>query len=246
MERRLALTMSPAQTNIAHGSDNAAELVVPAEPNVADESAAGAEPTAGARRKRGEELESAIRQATVDELTTCGYGELSIESVAARAQTGKASIYRRWPTKVDLVTDALVGLCTGPLHFASEVGTDDSITTREALRQVMLRIVGLMTGPSSPAMRACWAEVMRDSVFAQTIQREFFGPRRDTMNALLERGIARGEVRPDIRTDLVHDVIGGTLCQRVLMRGVTPSEDDIDAFLDQFLMPAIEPHKTVG
>ena len=59
----------------------------------------------GRQRKRGVELERAIKDATIAELACGGYGSVTIESVAARAQTGKASIYRRWPTKQELVLD---------------------------------------------------------------------------------------------------------------------------------------------
>ncbi|HEX4728285.1 MAG TPA: helix-turn-helix domain-containing protein, partial [Jatrophihabitans sp.] len=69
--------MSPAPANFAQASDNAEEP--------------------GRQRKRGAELEQAIRDATIAELASGGYGSVTIESVAARAQTGKASIYRRWP-----------------------------------------------------------------------------------------------------------------------------------------------------
>ncbi|MEO7262767.1 MAG: helix-turn-helix domain-containing protein, partial [Jatrophihabitantaceae bacterium] len=69
----------------------------------------------GRQRKRGVALERAIKDATLAELACGGYGSVTIESVAARAQTGKASIYRRWPTKQELVLDALGDLLSGPL-----------------------------------------------------------------------------------------------------------------------------------
>ena len=60
------------------------------------------------RRRRGAALEDAILAAAYVELATVGYGAFSVEAVAARARTGKASIYRRWPTKQELVLDALL------------------------------------------------------------------------------------------------------------------------------------------
>jgi AcrR family transcriptional regulator len=249
------MALSPA--NISHGSDNPAAndpaSVDPASVDPASVDPASVDPAARhespdapnevSRRKRGEELEQAILQATVEALATCSYAELSIESVAARAQTGKASIYRRWPTKQDLVTETLVGLCSGPLAFATDAVTDDDISTRDALLQVLIRVAALMTGPVAPAMRAIWSEAMRDSVFAETIDREFFAPRRTTMVQLLERGVRRGEVRPDVRPEYVHDTIGGALSNRILLRGTVPSDEDLAHFLDNFVMPAIQPTK---
>jgi AcrR family transcriptional regulator len=60
------------------------------------------------RRRRGEELESALLDAAWDELADVGFASLTMESVAARAKTGVAVLYRRWPNKNDLVMAAIV------------------------------------------------------------------------------------------------------------------------------------------
>jgi len=59
------------------------------------------------QRRRGEELEAALLEAAWDELVAAGFGKLTMESVAARARTGVAVLYRRWPNKDDLVLDAI-------------------------------------------------------------------------------------------------------------------------------------------
>jgi AcrR family transcriptional regulator len=59
------------------------------------------------QRRRGEELESALLEAAWDELVTAGFARLTMESVATRARTGVAVLYRRWPRKDDLVLDAI-------------------------------------------------------------------------------------------------------------------------------------------
>ncbi|MDT4905972.1 MAG: hypothetical protein QOH52_3988, partial [Pseudonocardiales bacterium] len=88
------------------------------------------------QRRRGAALEDAIREAAYAELTEVGYTAFSVEAVAARARTGKASIYRRWPTKQELVLDAL--LVTLPTAEQCGIGVtlDDSVTTVQALHQV--------------------------------------------------------------------------------------------------------------
>jgi AcrR family transcriptional regulator len=59
------------------------------------------------QRRRGEELEAALLQAAWDELVEAGFARLTMESVAARARTGVAVLYRRWPCKDDLVLAAI-------------------------------------------------------------------------------------------------------------------------------------------
>jgi AcrR family transcriptional regulator len=59
------------------------------------------------QRRRGEELESALLQAAWEELVEAGFAKMTMESVAARAKTGVAVLYRRWPRKDDLVLAAI-------------------------------------------------------------------------------------------------------------------------------------------
>ena len=59
------------------------------------------------QRRRGEELEAALLEAAWEELVSAGFARLTMESVAARAKTGVAVLYRRWPRKDDLVLDAI-------------------------------------------------------------------------------------------------------------------------------------------
>ncbi len=67
--------------------------------------AASAQPAS--LRRRGAVLERAILEAALEQLSTVGWNGLTMEGVAAGAQTGKAAVYRRWPSKEDLVADAL-------------------------------------------------------------------------------------------------------------------------------------------
>jgi AcrR family transcriptional regulator len=71
------------------------------------------------QRRRGEELEAAILEAAWDELVDVGFAKLTMESVAARAKTGVAVLYRRWPRKDDLVLDAIAhyGVVTQPVDL---------------------------------------------------------------------------------------------------------------------------------
>ncbi len=63
--------------------------------------------TAAGTRRRGEALERAIFAAVIDQLAAVGYAGLTMDGVAAAASTGKAALYRRWPSKAELVADAL-------------------------------------------------------------------------------------------------------------------------------------------
>src|SRR5436305_10798418 len=93
-----------------------------------------------ALRRRGAALEDAIRAAAFDELTEVGYTAFSVESVAARARTGKSSIYRRWPTKAGLVLDALCTELPTPAQCGLEMEMPPDLSTIDALRGIASRI----------------------------------------------------------------------------------------------------------
>lgn len=215
--------MTAAPPNIAPGSDNDG----PDEP--------------GRQRKRGAELEQAIRDATIAELASGGYGSVTIESVAARAQTGKASIYRRWPTKQELVVDSVGCLLSGPLMTVSDLQWDDTVSTRDALLQIVRQATSFMTGERGAAMRSIMGESLRDEEFASTFECDFYDPRKQALVTLLERGVRRGEVRPEVVSTLCPDVVAGTLIQRFLVRRQPVTDAELIAFVDGFLMPAIRP-----
>ncbi|HEV7205512.1 MAG TPA: TetR/AcrR family transcriptional regulator [Jatrophihabitans sp.] len=192
------------------------------------------------QRKRGAALEDAIREAAYAELTEVGYTAFSVEGVAARARTGKASIYRRWPTKQDLVTDAL---CTGlptPAQCGMPFEPDDSVTTADALRTVARTIARVITSPAGDAVRAIKCEAAADPELAQLIDDRFQAPRRAALLGLLQRGVERGEVRPDAVTALVADVIPAVLTHRVILQREPLGEADITAIIEQVFIPLIE------
>lgn len=217
--------MTSAPINIAEASDNSVSESAAEEP--------------GRQRKRGAELEQAIRDATIAELASGGYGSVTIESVAARAQTGKASIYRRWPTKQELVVDSVGCLLSGPLMTVVDLQLDDTISTRDALLDMIRQATTAMTGARGDAMRSIMGESLRDQEFSATFECDFYDPRKQALVALLERGVERGEVRSEAVSTLFPDILAGTLIHRFLVRRQPVEDADLEAFVDGFVMPAI-------
>jgi AcrR family transcriptional regulator len=192
-----------------------------------------------ASRKRGAALEDAILEAAYIELTEVGYTAFTVEGVAARARTGKASIYRRWPTKQELVMDALDTRLPTPEQCGIPSGIDDTVTTVDALREVARAIASVITSPAGDAMRAIKCEAFADPQLAKLVDDRFQAPRRAAMIALLERGVARGEVRPEAANQLVADVLPAMLTHRVLLQREDLTERDIAAIMDQVFIPLV-------
>src|SRR3954454_24242012 len=174
-------------------------------------------PAATGQRKRGVALEDAILEASYLELSQVGYTGYSVEGVPARARTGKASIYRRWPTKQELVLDTLCARLPTPQQCGLELNLPDSVTTAEALRMIARRISGILASPDGAVMRAIKCEAVTDPALARAIDDRFQAPRRAAMVALLQRGVERGEVRPEAATPIVADVLPAVLTHRIVM-----------------------------
>jgi AcrR family transcriptional regulator len=191
-------------------------------------------------RKRGAALEDAIRDAAFAELTEVGYTAFSVEGVAARARTGKGSIYRRWPTKQELVMDVLVEMLPSPEQAGITAELDDSVTTREALLGVARAIGTVITSPSGAVMRAIKCEAMGDPELARLVDERFQAPRRAALLALLRRGVERGEVRPEAATQLVADVIPAVLSHRVILQREPLTKRDITDIIEQIFIPLVE------
>lgn len=211
-------------TTIPEGCDNAMSLT----------------PLTGARRKRGTALEDAIREAAYSELAEVGYTAMSLEAVAARAHTGKASIYRRWPTKADLVLDSLCSILPTPAECGTVPDVSDDTSTFDALRAMARVIAGVLNSPAGDVMRAVKCEAAIDPNLARAIDERFQAPRRAAMLELLRRGVERGEVRPDAVSPLVADVLPAILTHRVVMLRQRVSETDITEIIDDVLIPLVQ------
>jgi len=175
----------------------------------------------GPGRPRDPEADRAILRATVDLLVEEGYEGLSIEGVAARAGVGKTTIYRRWPSKAELVV-AAIKLTKAPVEPGSPTLEE---STRDALARILGGFTRSMSHTGSGKMLAgLVAEMARNPELAQTVRVGLLEQRRSIVYAILERGIERGEVRATIDPELVADLLGGAVVTRVLLTGgpVTP------------------------
>jgi AcrR family transcriptional regulator len=191
-------------------------------------------------RKRGPALEQAILAAAYQELSEAGYASFSVEAVAARAHTGKASIYRRWPTKHELVLDAIVLALPVAEQLGMGIDFPGNLTTAEALRQVAQVISRILTSPAGDAMRAVKCEAVVDPELARAVDDRFQAPRRAFLLSLLERGVARGEVRPEAVSPLVADVLPAVLTHRIILQREPLTEEDLNQIVELVLLPLVQ------
>lgn len=198
-------------------------------------------PVRSGLRRRGAALVEAIQEAARDELADVGYMAFSIESVAARAHTGKASIYRRWGDKQALVLDAIeCALPPAPaLDILDLVGRDTC--TRDALLMVMRRLAQGLGEGRSDLFRAVASACARDAALADLVDTCVVQPRKQAMLRILQNGVERGEVRPAAVTLQVTEVGPAMIFHAVLTEGSPPPDEQIVSLVDNILMPILRP-----
>jgi AcrR family transcriptional regulator len=186
-------------------------------------------------RRRGDALVEAILQATMAELAGQGYDGFTIEAVAERAQTGKASIYRRWPNKLELALDAI------EKHMPSIGSRPDTGSVRGDLLVVLRRFAKHMNSREGGAMRACMSDLKSHVELAAAVRERLVAPRKQVVFDVLQRGVERGEVRPDALTDRVAELGPMLLNAEQMQHGRPLRDSDILAILDDVLIPVIRP-----
>jgi AcrR family transcriptional regulator len=190
---------------------------------------------AASLRRRGAVLERAILDAALEQLSTVGWNGLTMEGVAARAQTGKAAVYRRWPSKEDLVADALqAGLPS--LTEAPDLGS-----VREDLLEVCRRVREAMYSQPGFALRSVLYEC--DAAQAERFHSVILGgvvePTKDLLRVIVHRGIERGEVRPDAANSYVFDAIPAMMMYRSKVCASEWSDLDVEEMIDQLMVPLL-------
>ncbi|GHE06808.1 TetR/AcrR family transcriptional regulator [Streptomyces alanosinicus] len=189
-------------------------------------------------RRRGAVLERAILNAALEQLGEVGWKGLTMEGVAAGAQTGKAAVYRRWPSKEDLVADALV---TGlpPMEAAPDLGS-----VREDLLALCRQARRIMYSPPGVALRSVIHEC--DQTQAERFQEVIVGgvvePTVRLLGEVISRGIERGEVRPDAANSYVFDAVPAMMMYRSKMCASEWSDQDLEEMIDRLMLPLLRPY----
>jgi AcrR family transcriptional regulator len=185
------------------------------------------------RPRGGRPLDAArdddIRQAALELLAEQGYDRITVEAVAARARAGKATVYRRWASKADLMVDAInqlkppvestpdTGSLIGDLHSLFGVnGLDDNT----------FRVVCGVTSALS-----------HDPELARAFRDNIVCPRQAVVRAVLERAVDRGEVPPDRDLDLLCTLFPALMLHRIVFVGEPPDPGFVERVIDHVIVP---------
>jgi AcrR family transcriptional regulator len=187
-----------------------------------------------ATRRRGAVLERAIYTAVLGELAESGYAGLALDRVAQRAKIGRASLYRRWSSKSELVADA-VAHALPPLQQAPDTGNirTDLLACFEQMHQIL-------DGLGRLALQALAAELHdpADKALITLIRDRVLEPRLQVVLDVLLKGASRGEIRAEAAVPVLARTGPALLFQHLLLYGTPPPRTQIEDIIDRVILPA--------
>jgi AcrR family transcriptional regulator len=180
-------------------------------------------------RPRSAIADKAILDAAVDLFAERGFEGFSVEDVADRAGVSKATVYRRYPSKVDLVVEAGSCLATDEITFPDTGNLRDDV--RGLARSLVNAFKNTRAGKMMPVMtfeRRRYPEL--DAGY-----RRFLADRKARTREVLRRGIDRGELPPDTDVAVMSSMLVGPIFHRLMITQEPMNEAFVDALVDALL-----------
>jgi AcrR family transcriptional regulator len=166
-----------------------------------------------------------VLDATAALLSEVGYDELSVDAVASRAGVHKTTVYRRWPTKPELIADA------ARVQAADSVPIPDTGTLAGDLRILAREVVANIVSDGG-ARRARTLVAAACSGELADVLHSFWAHRLDASAAIVERAVDRGELSATINHTLIIEAVVGPIWLRLLLTGGPLDEEFADAIAE--------------
>lgn len=185
-------------------------------------------------RPRSEEARRAILESTLQLLQKTGFTDLSIEAIATKAGVGKATVYRWWPNKAELVMEAFVSAVEAELRIPT------SGSAEKVIREQMKRWTRIFASPLGRVIAAVIGAGQSDPEMLQAFRRQYVEPRRKEARKLLSEAMRTGEIRSNLNPDTILDILYGPLYMRLLLQHAELDSGLPDLVFD-IVMPGLRP-----
>lgn len=176
--------------------------------------------------------EAELLAVTLQLLQQHGYDRLTMEAVATQAKASKATMYRRWPSKADLVLAAFIE-GTRMTGVPPRTGS---------LRGDLLEIgtsVCQQACEHAATMRAVLNEMSHNPALSAAMQNAFISQRKLMLDEVLADAVQRGEIDAAAVSDEIYDLLPGYLVFRALISGRPPTEETVRTLVDDVLVPTL-------
>ncbi|MFE7975200.1 TetR/AcrR family transcriptional regulator [Streptomyces shenzhenensis] len=180
------------------------------------------------------EREAELYEAVLDLLREVGYDALTMDAVATRTRSSKATLYRQWGGKAELVVKAIRH---GKPVSVEEIDTG---SLRGDLHALLAAEDDCMMERNSALMRGVAMVMHHNPDLREAFRNQLLDPEMHGLRAVLQRAIERGEVRPDCPAleFLVHMMVGG-FATRALLEDQPPTQAFLKSYVDAVVLPAL-------
>lgn len=173
-----------------------------------------------------------LLEVTLQLLQENGYDRLTVDAVAATARASKATVYRRWPSKAELV---LAAFTEGIRQVAVPPETDTLRGDLVRLGELVCEQIGRQAG----TLRAVLVEVSRNPALNEVMQHQFVDQRKSLMLEILGQAAQRGEIEAAAVDEDLWDVLPGYLIFRSLVSGRAPTARTVADLVDNVILPGL-------
>lgn len=180
----------------------------------------------GPGRPRSEKARKAVIRATLKLLERVGFNELTIEAVAARAGVGKATVYRWWPNKAELVIAAFASAVEEELRFPS------AGPVLKSIHEQMKRWAVIFQSPLGQIVGTVIGAGQSESEILEAFRAHWVEPRRVEARGLLKQAMKNREIRSDLDPDLMLDLFYGPLYLRLVLKHAPLDESFVNKIFE--------------
>lgn len=189
-------------------------------------------PTAAPARRATQRRE-AICDAVFELLGEVGYDRMTMDAVAARAHASKATIYRSWPDKPELVVEAMVN------RFSTTPEPADTGSLRGDLLDLATNACSIANSPDGDVITGVMTAATMNPTLATAMHECMYESKRKTHDTIVGRAVARGELDSPESAALLHEVVHAMLLTRKLWSDEQVDEKFAVHLVDDILIPLL-------
>ncbi|MBA0048154.1 TetR/AcrR family transcriptional regulator [Mycobacteroides sp. LB1] len=191
--------------------------------------------TKGAKGRRAPQWtprEVELLAVTLRLLQQHGYDRLSVDEVAAESKASKATIYRRWPSKAELVLAAFIE------GMRAQLVRPNTGSLREDLLQIGTNALADVRR-NTPVMRGLLNEIARNPALTKAFRTEFIDQRKLLIDDVVNAAVERGEIDAAAVNEELWDLLPGYLVFRSLLPVRSPTANTVRTLVDDVIMPSL-------
>jgi AcrR family transcriptional regulator len=183
--------------------------------------------------RRGAGRRTAICEAVCELLAKVGYDRMTMDAIATQAKASKATIYRMWPDKPQLVVEAL------KCQFDTDTEVPNTGSLRGDLVALMTVACTMVDSELGEVVSGLMTAAAHDPRLAETLSKTLFEDKAHMHADLVRRAVERGEVPPDTDATIMHEVMHSLISSRKVWNLGPLDEEYAEHVVDEILIPVM-------